>query len=127
MSIISKDIHNSLILIFSIYSKNGTFFEFCKSPRKHGAFFQFLEFFHSETCYVLTKDGRIKLGGTFCDIEQCPFRPPPINIKVFINKIFHFLTKKKNIKMAKFFKFSTTFGRAPSSNLRTNTRNYNFY
>ena len=37
---------------------------------KHGAFFIRLEFFHSQTCYGLTKHGRIKFWTDFVD-----FRP----------------------------------------------------
>ena len=39
-------------------------------PAKHGAFFQFFEFFHSDFCKSLTKYGRIKLRGPLFDSEQ---------------------------------------------------------
>ena len=39
-------------------------------PAKHGGIFQFFEFFHSDFCKSLTKDGRIELRCTLVDFEQ---------------------------------------------------------
>ena len=52
---------------------------------KHGAFFFYFEFFHSETCYGLTKDGRTKFWTDFVDLRpkklghyDCP--PPSSDV-----------------------------------------------
>ena len=37
---------------------------------KHGAFFFVFEFFHSETCYGLTKDGSIQFRTDFVELRQ---------------------------------------------------------
>ena len=64
-----------ILLIYLYILEPGHAFE------KHGGFYQFFEFFHSETCYSLTKGGGIKCDPELFDINHCHFLhydcPPP--------------------------------------------------